>query len=325
MTPANEQDLTTPQLRTDFLGRSVVLTPSRLARPHDFVSVPPVKKTSPATCYFCPGNEHMTPPEIERVKSADGKSGGSAEGKWLARVFPNAYPAFDKRSKSAYGAHEVIVETPEHALTLSQLDEAGFARYLSLIAKRLRVHAHDRKLKHTAVFKNEWADAGASLEHTHTQLVAMGTVPAAIKREQKVCKTNCPFCLLSIDDRFVKIIDSGPFLAVAPFAPRFNHEVWIIPRAHTASLTDLDETSVAALAKTLRSVLRAQDASLGYPAYNLLFHLAPLREKEYHFRIEITPRLVHWAGFELGSEMVMNSIRPEETATLYKDWLRANP
>ena len=324
MASEDKQDPTAPQLRTDFLGRSVVLTPSRLWRPLDFMARQPVKHIAPADCVFCPGNEHKTPVEIERVRTADGKSGPGGSG-WLARIFPNAFPAFDKRSKSAYGVHEVIVETPDHSLTLSQLDEAGFMRYLSLIAKRLRVHAHDKKLKAVAVFKNEWADAGASLEHTHSQLLAMGTIPASIKKEQKVCKSHCPFCLLSIDDRFEKIIDMGPFLAVAPYAPRFNHEVWIVPRAHTASLTDLDETAMAALAKTLRAVLRAQDASLGYPAYNLLFHLAPLREKEYHFRIEITPRLAHWAGFELGSEVVMNSVNPKETASIYKDWLRANP
>lgn len=306
------------ELRTDFLGRSVVLSPSRAARPHEFEAHVPAKKTDVSACFFCPGNEHMTPPEIERVKSLDAKS-------WLARVFPNAYPAFSKSFPKAYGLHEVVVETPDHSKTLSQLDEAGFARWLGLLARRLRAHALDRKFKYTAIFKNEWAAAGASLEHTHTQLVGLGMVPGNIKREEKVCKSSCPFCLLSVDDKYLKIIDSGSFLALAPWAPRFNHEVWVVPGAHTASLTDLDETAISALARTIRAVLRAQDGSLNYPAYNLVFHLAPLRQKNFHFHVEVCPRIAQWAGFEMGFDTVMNSVRPQETAEIYKEWMRANP
>ncbi|VVB57712.1 Uncharacterised protein [uncultured archaeon] len=318
------------ELRTDFLGRSVVLAPSRSARPHDFEPHVPAKKSDAASCYFCPRNEHTTPPEIERV-GLDGAfrappaRGSPQTSEWRARVFPNAYPAFSKTFSKAYGVHEVVVETPDHSKTLSQLDEAGFSRWLGLLARRLRAHEKDRKLKYTVIFKNEWAAAGASLEHTHTQLVGMGLVPATIKREQKLCKSSCPFCLLSVDDKFLKIIEDGPFLAMAPYAPRFNHEVWVVPRAHTASLVDLDETAITALGRTVRSILRAQDACLNYPAYNLIFHVAPLREKNFHFHIEICPRIGQWAGFEMGFDMQMNSVRPEETATLYKDWLRANP
>ncbi len=316
------------EFRTDFLGRSVVLTPARSARPHDFVPHMPRKSADTGSCFFCPGNEHTTPPEIERVAEAGGmaKSGaGGRAGGWLARVFPNAFPAFSKTFSKAYGLHEVVVETPEHALTLSQLDDAAFARWLTLLARRLRSHAHDKKLKYTAIFKNEWAAAGASLEHTHTQLVAMGGVPAPIKREEKVCKSSCPFCLLSVDDKYLKIVEDGPFLAVAPYAPRFNHEVWVVPRAHSASLVDLDEEAILSLGRTLRHVLRAQDACLDYPAYNLMFHLSPLRQKNFHFHIEVCPRIGQWAGFEMGFETVMNSVRPQETASVYREWMRANP
>ena len=133
------------EYRSDFLGRCVVLTPRRSSRPHDFVPCVPGKTSLPAQCFFCPGNESKTPPEIERVKAP-----GTSE--WLARVFPNKFPAFGKSFKSAYGTHEVIVETPDHSKTLSQLDEAAFARYLGLVARRLRAHAHDKKMKYTFIF-----------------------------------------------------------------------------------------------------------------------------------------------------------------------------
>ncbi len=312
------------ELRTDFLGRSVVLTPRRASRPHDFAPVVPQKSGLPAQCFFCPGNESKTPPEIERV-AADGSFKPAVSlnspdvSKWLTRVFPNKFPAFGKNSKSAYGAHEVIVETSDHTKTLSQLDEAAFVRYLGMMARRLRAHAKDRKIKYTCVFKNEWADAGASLEHTHTQMVAMNVVPDNIKKQKRLCASSCPFCLLAVDDKFSKIIDTGPFLVVAPYAPRFNHEVWIVPRMHTANIVDLDEEAIKALARTLRTVLRAQDSYLNYPAYNILFFLAPHREKAFHFHIEICPRMAKWAGFEYGAETVMNSIKPEWTAAEYKE------
>lgn len=312
---ASENSSEPNELRTDFLGRSVVLTPHRSARPHDFTPAPPEKKQSPSACYFCPGNEKLCPPEIERL---DGPSKS-----WLMRVFPNKFPAFSKSSPKAYGVHEVLVETPKHALTLSQLSDAELAKYLSLIVRRLRSHARDKKIKSTIVFKNEWPDAGASLEHTHTQLVGMSIVPDSLKAQVKLCKSSCPFCLLSIDDKYPKITSSGPFLWLAPYAPRFDHETWIVPKSHSASLTDLDEQAIADLAHTLGVALRTQDVVLNYPAYNLLFHLAPHGQKEFHFHLEITPRTAKWAGFEYTSDIVMASSKPEWTAQEFKEKLQA--
>ncbi len=304
------------ELRTDFLGRTVVLTPARAGRPHE-MGASPAPLGSPADCYFCPGNESKTPPEIERVPSQKNTP-------WSLRCFPNAFPAFSRSFPKAFGSHEIIVETPLHGRHLSELDEAAMARYLLFLAKRVRSQAAERKLKAVALFKNEGLAGGASLAHAHTQLVGLPIVPPELKKIEKVCKSSCPFCLLSVDDQYSKIIEDGPFLALAPWAPRFNHEVWIVPRAHTPSLTDLDENSISALARTLRSILRAQDSSLNYPAYNLIFHLAPLRQKNFHFHLELCPRIGQWAGFELGFGAVMNSVRPEETARLYKDWIRTN-
>ncbi len=296
------------ELRTDFLGRMVVLTPGRAGRPHDFAPTMPVKKTPPADCYFCPGNESKTPPEIARVDDP------AQKGAWLCRSFPNKFPAFSGAWPKAHGLHEVVVETPRHEQTLSQLSDSQLSQYLGLVVRRLRAHARERKSKVTFVFKNEWEGAGASLEHTHTQLVALPEVPPAIKQMEKACKTNCPFCLLSIDDRYPKIVPDGQFLWLTPFAPRFNYESWIVPRNHVASMTDLDENSLSDLARVLGKALRAQDACLNYAPYNILFYLAPYKQKNFHFHIELAPRIAKWAGFEMGSGVVMNSVRPEFAA-----------
>ncbi len=302
------------EFRTDFLGRSVVLTPHRASRPHDFVPQVPQKKSDPLSCYFCPGNESLTPPEIDRLERG---------GKWQVRVFPNKFPAFSKSTPKAYGTHEIVVETPDHSKTLSQLSEGQIHDYLMMVAKRLRSHARDKKLKYTSVFKNEWEEAGASLEHTHTQLVAMDSVPAPIKKMEKMCKASCPFCTLSIDDKFPKIENSGPFVLLAPYAPRFNNETWIVPRAHVASIVDLDEKAMADLASMLSRALRTQDSAMGYPPYNVLFYLSPHRGKNFHFHLEICPRKAKWAGFEYGTEIVMNSMKPEWTADEYKNRLKS--
>lgn len=302
------------EYRQDFLGRAVVLTPRRASRPHDFVPHIPEKKSDPKACYFCPGNEGMTPPEIDRF---------AVGGKWSVRVFPNKFAAFSKNFPAAYGTHEIIVETPDHAKTLSQIQPESISAYINMVAKRLRAHSRDKKLKYTCVFKNEWADAGASLEHTHTQLVAMNQVPAIIKKQEKLAKAHCPFCTLSIDDKYPKIENTGPFVWLAPYVPHFNNETWIVPRSHTASLVDLDEAAISDLAALLHRALSVQDAELGYPAYNILFHIAPHRSKNFHFHIEICPRTAKWAGFEYGTEIVMNSVKPEWTAEQYRERLRA--
>jgi UDPglucose--hexose-1-phosphate uridylyltransferase len=301
------------EFRSDFLGRGVVLTPRRSSRPHDFEAHSPQKKSDPKDCFFCPGNEKMCPPEIDRVEKG---------GKWSLRVFPNKFPAFSKNTPKAYGTHEVVVETSDHFKTLSQIPQQAMLDYLMMVAKRLRAHARDKKIKYTCIFKNEWQDAGASLEHTHTQLVAMDEVPQIIKKEGKLAMGHCPFCSLPIDDTYPKIENTGPFVWLAPYVPRFNNETWIMPRAHIASLADLDESAIAELAALLLRALTVQDAELNYPAYNIIWHIAPHRLKNFHFHIEICPRTAKWAGFEYGTEIVMNSVKPEWTAEQYRERLR---
>lgn len=295
------------EMRKDFLGRRVVVTTARGGRPHD--NAPPERKQKtgdPSKCFFCPGNENLTPPEIGRVEKG---------GKWGVRCFPNKFPAFMESSKKAYGRHEVIVETPEHKKSLSELSEENLCDYFSLLQGRMKDAMRDPRLKYTVIFKNEGAAAGASLEHSHTQLVSMELIPALIR---KMGKKAAAFSKLEKQNSQRICYRGGQYFALCPKVSRFRHETWIVPKFKAVSLVELDEQQVKGLVSALKSVLGAYDAATGFGPYNIVFHSAPHGEKEFPFHVQIIPRLSTWAGFELATEIVMVSSRPHESAELLK-------
>jgi UDPglucose--hexose-1-phosphate uridylyltransferase len=291
------------EVRKDMIGRKVVITAVRGARPHDNLpSERPVKTVLPEKCFFCPGNEHLTPPEIDRIER---------DGKWEIRCFPNKFPAFSSESKKAYGRHEVIVETPEHQKTLSELSEENLLNYLSMVKRRMESAAADPKLTYTIVFKNEGKAGGASLEHSHTQLVGMPFVPDYVKKLAKKSGKIAKMKQKHLKNVFAK---NGYFIALCPKAPRFHLETWIVPAADANSLVALSDEKLRALASILKSVLAAFDAATGFGPYNIIFHSAPHSGGEFPFHLEVLSRLSIWAGFELGTEVVMVSELPEMSA-----------
>jgi len=293
----------TNEIRKDAIGRKVVITAVRGARPHDQLpSERPAKAVLPEKCFFCPGNEHLTPPEIDRIER---------NGKWEIRCFPNKFPAFSAESKKAYGRHEVIVETPEHQKSLSELSEENLFDYLSMVKRRMESAAADPKIAYTIVFKNEGKAGGASLEHSHTQVVSMPFVPDYIKKlAKKVGKIK------KMNKKQLKNVfaQNGHFSALCPKAPRYHFETWIVPASDVNSLVALSDEELRALASILKSVLTAFDAATGFGPYNIIFHSAPHSGGEFPFHLEVVSRLSIWAGFELGTEVVMVSELPEVSA-----------
>jgi len=293
----------TNEIRKDAIGRKVVITAVRGARPHDLApSERPAKTVLPEKCFFCPGNEHLTPPEIDRIER---------NGKWEIRCFPNKFPAFSVESKKAYGRHEVIVETPEHQKTLSELSEENLFDYLSMVKRRMKSAMDDPKIAYTIVFKNEGKAGGASLEHSHTQLVSMSFVPDYIKKLAKKAGKIKKLKNKPIKNVFAK---NPHFFALCPKAPRYHFETWIAPSADANSLVALSDEELRALASILKSVLTAFDAATGFGPYNIIFHSAPHAGGEFPFHLEVVSRLSIWAGFELGTEVVMVSELPEMSA-----------
>jgi UDPglucose--hexose-1-phosphate uridylyltransferase len=297
------------EVRVDNLGHGAVVTLERVSRPHDaHKEHGRAKKVSdPQSCFFCPGNEHLTPPELDRVISKDG---------WAMRVFDNKFPAFSRQFERAYGIHEVIVETQDHYSDFSSLSVPGFKQYILLLSRRIKNAYSDRLIEWVLPFKNEGLEAGASLEHSHSQLVGALFVPARTEGKSRQAKGKCRFCEFAKKEGH-KLHDGKHWRAVCPHASRFNYEIWILPHRHVRSLCELRAPEADELASMLKRALQSLDEKVGRPPYNIVFNEGP-RGMPFHFHIEIIPRLARWAGFEFGAGMTMNSVLPEDAASLLK-------
>ncbi len=306
------QSKSTNEIRKDVIGRKVVITAIRKDRPQDDKTPMRTEKGGePAKCFFCPGNERLTPPEIDRMESAPGK--------WEIRCFANKFPAFSLESRKAYGRHEIIVETPEHKKSLSELPVENIHDYLSMAKKRMQDAQKNPKLAYSLVFKNEGKAGGASLEHSHTQIVSMDFVPDYIKKMQK---KTAKFAKLQKRNKKAIFFESNDFFAFCPKASRFHFEAWIVPKFPVASLVELDSAKLLSLAGALKSVLGAIDAANGFPPYNIIYQSAPHGVAVFPFHVQVMPRLSTWAGFELGTEVVMLSERPEDSAAALRKALQ---
>lgn len=312
-----------PELRKDYiLDRWVIINPKRGLRPDQFKK-PPEKKGKEGFCFFCPGHEDTTPPEIGRVEK---------NGKWVIRLFPNKFginsPGKGAKlkskgmlnSKDALGAHEVLVETQDHKKQLWDLTDNEIKTVLKFVSDRVTVLSKPKDIKYVSLFKNHGSKAGTSLVHSHMQLVTLEEVPTTVNEKisaVKKSKDKCPYCKIAKNEAKSerKILESGAVVAIAPYASRFNFEAMILPKRHVKSMNELKDKELLDLAKAIRKVLvklKAIDA-----AYNILFYHAPAG-KDLHFHIEITPRLALFAGFEYQSGFIVNVVAPEDAAKYYR-------
>lgn len=328
-----------PELRKDPIsGRWVIISVERGKRPSDFVS-PTQKRKAGGFCPFCPGNEHTTTSEIIAFRPASTPPNSPG---WSLRVVPNKFPAlqiqgdltkagegvFDKMN--GIGAHEVIIETPDHLLSLSTMPQRAVEDVLWAYSFRLNDLKKDTRLKYVLIFKNEGEVAGASLEHTHTQLIALPIVPKTVKEEMESAKKyydnkeRCIFCdiinqEIATDKRV--IYENDKYVAISPFAPRDPFETWILPKSHESNFRPVDN-SFASLAEILQRTLKQIDKVLDNPPYNFILHTSPFKEEindYYHWHIEIIPRLLKRAGFEWGSGFYINPTPPEEATKFMRD------
>jgi UDPglucose--hexose-1-phosphate uridylyltransferase len=320
-----------PELRIDpIVGRRVYVAEDRAGRPNDYV-VEPLRGSNPAserpvpmsTCFFCAGNETHTPVETAAVLDD--------RGRWRVRVVPNKYPAVtvDAQSSNAFGAHEVIIESPEHLLGLVDLDAEQLAVILTVYRDRLAYWAADGRFKHAVLFKNSGYDAGASLEHLHSQLVALPYVPAAVQAELNGAAAyrkqhgRCVFCdLLDREQKTAERIVSqaAGYVAVAAYAPRQPYETWILPRRHTARFDRLPDDDLAEQAKVLHDLLRRLNVVSPGAPYNLLLHTGPFDGGDsFHWHWELVPRLTHEAGLEWGGGVYITPLSPERAAKYLRE------
>jgi UDPglucose--hexose-1-phosphate uridylyltransferase len=318
------------ELRRDpVVGRWVIVAPERARRPSDFRR--PSPPVNGALCPFCPGNEGLTEKELLAVRPAPGAP-------WSLRVVANRYPALRVESEGrregeglfdrmeGLGAHEVVIETSDHERDLGDLSAAGVEAVLGAWAERLRDLSRDQRLRAAVVFKNRGFEAGATLGHAHSQIVALPMVPHAVAEEMDGAaahfelKERCIYCDVvrqELRDGVRVVAESADVVAIAPWASRAPFETWLLPKRHEAHFEAEPAAVLKSVAELLRDVLRRLDVALERPPYQLVLHSAPLRERDlvhYHWHLELAPVVARQAGFEAGSGFAINPVPPEEAA-----------
>ena len=328
-----------PELRKDAVtGRWVVISTDRQKRPNDF-RVERASVIGAEHCPFCPGHEGMTPPEVLAFRSNGGPPNG---GGWDVRVVPNKFPALrvegslDREGEGLFdrmngiGAHEVIIETPDHDRSLALMSEPEIERVLWAFRERMLDLKQDRRLRYVLVFKNHGAAAGATLEHPHSQLIALPLVPDFVREEIEgarrhfAAKERCVFCDIIHqelrDDRRV-VQENADTIAIAPYASRFPFETWILPKRHGARFEEAPRHEYESLARLLKAVLLRLNRALEMPPFNLAIHTSPSADdvaEAYHWHIEIMPKLTRVTGFEGGTGFYINPTPPEEAAQVLR-------
>jgi UDPglucose--hexose-1-phosphate uridylyltransferase len=327
------------ELRKDpVVGRWVIVSTERARRPSDFPPMPvrPLQQT----CGFCPGHEDRTPPEILAGRGPDSPPNSPG---WTFRVVPNKFPALRIEGElepvgeglydrmNGIGAHEVIIETPEHGGSLATMAVDAVADVLLAFRDRVLDLKKDGRFHYVLVFKNHGEAAGASLEHPHSQLIATPIIPIMVAEELAGSaqyydiKERCVWCDIVRQERRGRtrmILEADGFAALAPFAPRFPFETWILPVRHRAAFEEADLSEVRGLAAMLHAFLNRMNAVLSDPPFNFMLHTAPLHDgalEHFHWHLEIIPKLTRVAGFEWGSGFFINSVPPEDAARALRE------
>jgi len=324
-------------MRKDAItGDWVIIAAERGKRPQDFTVTD--QQAKGGDCVFCYGNEHKTPPEVLGWRPGSGKPDSPG---WTVRVFPNKYPAVARKGSpvpegtgtlqamAAVGVHEVIVDTPDHFRSLGMMKDTQAEQVLLAIADRYRALSKTPGIEYIQVFKNSGAPAGASLEHSHWQIIAVPVIPSVFIKEftgvKKYRETNgaCVYCQMISEEmshphRIIEMNDE--FLVFAPFASRFPYETWVLPRNHEADFRKLSEQGLKSLGHLLRRTVCRLEKVFKYPPYNMVLHTSPPVPgyEIFHWHIEIIPRLTVTAGFELGTGIIINPSSPEMAAAVLR-------
>lgn len=312
-----------------FLDEWCIIATERSKRPTDFKREK--REGKKGVCAFCPGNEGMTPPADAVYKEVDGKieilkDGSERVGNWRVRCFPNLYPALspdaapstERGEVPGYGYHEVIAETPKHEAHLSDLSDDEIKLLMRVYRDRFLYYNSRDRIEYVSLFRNHRPEAGASLSHPHTQVISIPFVPSKLSKEIRAIKRKCPYCEIARreSDSERKIAEDGFWLAFAPFHSRTPFEVWILPKEHVPNIGNLGDEALHALGIILRNTMRRMKEVLDDPPYNYMFF--QMDGKKYHLNIRLEPKLAIAAGFEMNTDVYINSVPPEDAAKYLK-------
>lgn len=296
-----------------FLEKYVIITPGRAQRPRGTIAKAVI--IPERNCPFCPKGlkDQAIVKAFPSLKN------------WRYLVIKNKYPAIELDNPKAYGQHEVIIDTPDHFQEPSQFSQEELIGLLNVYKNRTEELSKIKDIEYILVFKNEGGKAGASLIHAHSQVFASKIIPPDIVEEQAQAKKyksangHCPYCdiLAKEEKEKERLVYADNELAVfCPYAPEFHHEIWILPRRHVDNITQLTDKELASFAKAIKKVLIKLFALNA--EYNFFMHQL-VYDCDQHFYLKIQPRESVWAGIELGSGIVINSVSPEEAAKFYRE------
>ncbi|MBF0511901.1 MAG: galactose-1-phosphate uridylyltransferase [Candidatus Omnitrophica bacterium] len=329
-----------PEMRRDpLIGRWVIIDGSRFKGLEDF----PREENTPsrqAICPFCPGREDQTPNEVDAVRPF--KTPPDTPG-WLVRTVPNKFPVLSPEGaiqKDGYGiydqmtgigAHEILIEGPDHEKTVTELSKEEMQAVISQYQSRYRQLSSDSRVKYVTIFKNFGASAGATVEHGHSQIIALPMVPKTVLEELKGAEDyyqyrgRCVFCDMiaqEYQDKERIIDENNSFLAFCSFVPRYAFETWIVPKAHGADFSTIEKVMQDQLAQILQSVLQKIRKVLSNPSYNYYLHTAPTgygHGESYHWHIEIIPKLTRSVGFEWATGLHIVPTFPQDAARYLRE------
>lgn len=328
------------EFRQDIVSQHWVLfAPNRASRPEDFKHNPatPDPKTVPEhdkTCAFCPGQE------LRNLETAAYPKGSN----WKVRVIPNKFEALGHtggRTRSDFylvregiGDHEVVITRPHNVLTAFLPDDLMDLN-LQVYQERMRQLSNHPEVEYVHVLQNHGREGGASILHPHSQIFATPFVPEHLHDEVTGCfvyfqqNGACIYCetiLKELYDRERIVLDHKDFLVFSPFAARVPYALRIIPKRHQASFIDMTAQERRSLAQVLKYVLQKLYYKLNNPSYNYYVHSLPAShslltrydDRSYHWHLEILPRLNVWGGFELGSDVYVNTVLPEAASDVLR-------
>jgi len=333
-----------PQLRKDLItGDWVIIATERAKRPDKFRGVPQSKpvEANNDTCPFCAGNEGMTPREVYALDSGK-KRKPNSEG-WQVRVVPNKFPALIPevdlqsgkeglyRTMTGFGVHEVIIASPRHICDIALLSPPEIMAMLDAYQNRINELKADDRIQSIIIMHNQGREAGASLDHIHSQLFGLPFIPPVLGKELEGTinyfnrNKKCAMCdMLKFESREAKrvVYQNRHFMVLQPFASGSPYQTWIVPRTHCSNFEYIDGPQKKSLASCLKLVLDFFYRELGNPAFNYYIHTSPSAidaSHYYHWHLEFLPKLTIKAGFEMGTGVNINITTPESTAEYMRE------
>jgi UDPglucose--hexose-1-phosphate uridylyltransferase len=323
-------------LRKDYVLERFVVVPSTEQTQID-------KHASDGKCAYCPGNESMTEPALLALVVKDGMlqrlsdSDDTVVDDWSVRVFQNSNPvvatgpmaSYSEKplySEPAYGYHQIVVATPEHKQSLSQISVEQWVNVLVVVQDRVRWLYTQKSVTYVSIFVNNGTGAGSNMAHPHLHLMTFSGIPPVIEMEAEGSHRfmnengNCPACnIIAVESSGPRqILATDSFLSFSPWAPTYPYEYWIYPKRHMTSFSKITQKEINDLALMLRATLGGMSKALKDPAFNLVFHLSPEKKnsRQIHWHIEVYPQMTTWSGLERGFGVYVNNVRPEKSAEI---------